>query len=31
MNEIMVLSCGSKQLESSKKTFDKRTFSFGEH
>lgn len=31
MNEIMVLSCGSKQLESSKKTFDKRTFPFGEH
>ena len=31
LNEIMVLSCGSKQLESSKKTFDKRTFPFGEH
>lgn len=31
LNEIMVLRYGSKQLESSKKTFDKRTFPFGEH
>ena len=31
LNEMTVLSCGSKQLESPKKTFDKRTFSFGEH
>ena len=31
LNEMRVLRCGSKQLESSKKTFDKRTFPFGEH
>ena len=31
LNEMMVLRCGSKQLESSKKTFDKRPFPFDEH